>query len=44
MEKYVLHFDFCAIDMNDVDVVLGYPWIPTIGTIHINVEFFFVKL
>jgi hypothetical protein len=44
MDKYVLHSNFCAIDMNDVDVVLGYPWIPTIGTININVEKKFVKL
>jgi hypothetical protein len=25
MDKYVLHSNFCAIDMNDVDVILGYP-------------------
>jgi hypothetical protein len=24
MDKYVLHSDFCAIYMNDVDVILGY--------------------
>jgi hypothetical protein len=44
MDKYVLHSDFCAIDMNDVDVILGYPWMETIGTININVEKKFVKL
>jgi hypothetical protein len=44
MDKYVLHSDFCAIDMNDVDVILGYPWMTTIGTININVEKKFVKL
>jgi hypothetical protein len=44
MDKYVLHSDFCAIDMNDVDVILGYPWMKTIGTININVENKFVKL
>jgi hypothetical protein len=26
MDKYVLHSNFCAIDMNDVDIILGYPW------------------
>jgi hypothetical protein len=26
MDKYVLHYDFHAIDMHDVDVILGYPW------------------
>jgi hypothetical protein len=26
MDKYVLHFDFHVIDMNDVDIILGYPW------------------
>jgi hypothetical protein len=44
MDKYVLHSDFCAIDMNDVDVILGYPWMATIGTMNINVENTFVKL
>jgi hypothetical protein len=36
--KYVLQSNFCAINMNDVDVILGYPWMPTIGTYNINVE------
>jgi hypothetical protein len=44
MDKYVLHSNFCAIDMNDVDVILGYPWMETIGTMNINVEKKFVKL
>jgi hypothetical protein len=44
MDKCVLHSNFSAIDMIDLDVVLGYPWIPTIGTININVENMFVKL
>jgi hypothetical protein len=26
MDKYVLHFDFHAIEMDDVDIILGYPW------------------
>jgi hypothetical protein len=38
MEKYVLHFDFQAIDMNDVDVILGYPWMESVGTINVNVK------
>jgi hypothetical protein len=25
MDKYVFHYDCHAIDMNDVDVILGYP-------------------
>lgn len=25
MDKYVLNFDFYALDMDNVDVVLGYP-------------------
>ena len=33
MDKYVLHSNFCAIDMDDVDVVLGYLWMDSIGTI-----------
>jgi hypothetical protein len=37
MDKYVLHSNFHAIDMNDVDVILGYPWMESIGTININV-------
>jgi hypothetical protein len=27
MGKYVLHSDFYAMDMDEVDIVLGYPWI-----------------
>jgi hypothetical protein len=30
--------------MHDVDVILGYPWMGTIGTMNINVEKKFVKL
>ena len=26
MDKYALHSDFQAIDMDNVDIVLGYPW------------------
>jgi hypothetical protein len=44
MEKYVLHSYFYAIDMDDVDIVLGYPWIDSMGTININVQNKFLKL
>jgi hypothetical protein len=44
MEKYVLHYDFHAIDMDDVDIVLGYPWMNSVGTININVQKKFLKL
>ena len=27
MDNYVLHSVFCAIDMHDVGIILGYPWI-----------------
>ena len=37
MDKYVLHSNFFAIDMDDVDVVLGYPWMDSIGTVNIKV-------
>jgi hypothetical protein len=35
MDKYVLHFDFHSIDMNNVDVILGYPWMASIGIINV---------
>jgi hypothetical protein len=38
MDKYVLHSDFYALDMGVVNVVLGYPWMDSIGTININVQ------
>jgi hypothetical protein len=44
MDKYVLHLDFYAIDMDEVDIVLGYPWIESVGTININVQKKFLKL
>jgi hypothetical protein len=44
MEKYVLHFDFHAIDVKDVDFILGYPWMESIGTINFNVPKKFIKL
>ena len=44
MDKYVLHLNFYDVDMDDVDVVLGYPWMESIGTININVKKKFLKL
>ena len=44
MDKYVLHSDFYASDMAKVDVVLGYPWMESVGTININVQKKFLKL
>jgi hypothetical protein len=38
MDKYVLHSYFHAIDMDDVDIVLGYPWMGSVGTVNINVQ------
>jgi hypothetical protein len=38
MDKYVLHSYFYAMDMDEVDIVLGYPWIESMGTININVQ------
>jgi len=38
MNKYVLHSYFHSIDMNDVDVILGYPWMESLGTINVNVQ------
>ena len=44
MDKYVLHSNFCVIDMDDMDVVLGYPWMDSIGTVNINLQKMFLKL
>ena len=44
MDKYVLHYDFYASYMDSVDVVLGYPWMESVGTININVQKEFLKL
>ena len=44
MEDYVLHFDFHAINMDNVDIVLGYPWMKSVGTININAKKKFLKL
>jgi len=44
MDKYVLHSCFSAMEINDVDVILGYPWMKSIGIVNINVENKFMKL
>jgi hypothetical protein len=44
MDKYVFHSYFYVIYMDEVDIVLVYPWMTTIGTININVEKKFLKL
>jgi hypothetical protein len=44
MEKYVLHSDFYAMDMDEVDIVFGYPWMDLVGTININVQNKFLRL
>jgi len=44
MDKYVLHGDFYASEMDNMDVVLGYPWMESMGTININVQKKFLKL
>ena len=37
IDKYVLYLDFYSLDMEGVDVVLGYPWMKSVGEININV-------
>jgi hypothetical protein len=32
-DKYVLHSYFYAMDMDEVDIVLAYPWIESVGTV-----------
>jgi hypothetical protein len=44
MDKYVLHSYFYVMDMDEVDIFLGYPWIESMGTININVQNKFLKL
>jgi hypothetical protein len=44
MDKYVSHSDFHVVDMDDVDIVLGYPRMDSIGTININVQNNFLNL
>ena len=44
MDKYVFHFNFLALDMDDMDVVLGYPWMDSVGIVNLNVQNKFLKL
>jgi hypothetical protein len=44
MDKYVLHSYFYAMDMDEVDIVFGCPWIDSVGNININVQKKFLKL
>jgi len=44
IDKYVLYLDFYAIDMDDMDIVLGHPWMESIGTINMNVQNKFLRL
>jgi hypothetical protein len=44
MDKYVLHSDFYSMDMDEVDIILGYLWTESVGTININVQKKFLKL
>ena len=38
MDKYIFCSYFYALDMDEVDVILGYPWMDSIGTINISVQ------
>ena len=38
MDKYALHFDFHVRDMDNMDIVLGYPWMKLVGIINLNIE------
>jgi len=44
MDKYVFHGDFYASEIDNIDVVLGYPWMESMCTININVQKKFLKL
>ena len=40
----MLHGDFYTSEMDNMDVVLGYPWMESMRTININVQKQFLKL
>ena len=44
MGNYMLHSSFHARDMDNMDLVLGYPWMQLVDAININVENKFSKL
>ena len=43
MGNYVLHSNFQARDLDEMDIVLGYPWMTLVGTINLNLENKFLK-
>ena len=38
MDKYVLHSNFCVLDMDNMNIISGYPWMDSIGIVNINVQ------
>ena len=44
MDKYVFHLDLYAIYMDDIDIILGYPWMDSIGASNINMENKFLNI
>ena len=44
MDKYVFHLDFHVVYMDDMDIILGYPWMELVGTTNINVKNKFLEL
>ena len=44
MDKYMLHSNFHTLDMNSVDIVLGYPGMESVGIVNTNVQKKFMKL
>ena len=43
MQKYNLEFDFFAVPLGEVDVVLGIQWLQTLGTYSVNYQEHFIK-
>ena len=44
MDKDELHSYFYGLYIDDVDVILGYPWMQSVGTINNNVETKFLNI
>ena len=44
IDKYVFHSNFISLYMDVVDVVLGYPWMDSVGTVNLHVQNKFLKL
>ena len=38
IDNYVFHSNLYALDMDEVDVILGYPWMDSIDTVNINFQ------